>query len=58
MATATASRPIPLEIAAEIPQVAQKIMKRRQELIGLCDSADFSVEKLRKAIQETEDSSK
>lgn len=49
---------IPLEIAAEIPHVAQKIMKRRQELIDVCDCADFTVEKLRKAIQETEDSSK
>jgi 4-hydroxy-4-methyl-2-oxoglutarate aldolase len=49
---------VPLEIAAKIPQAAQAIMKRRQQLIGLCHSANFSIEKLRTAIQETEDSSK
>jgi len=46
---------IPLEIAARVPQVAQAIMKRRQELIDLCRSTDFSIERLRAAIQETED---
>jgi 4-hydroxy-4-methyl-2-oxoglutarate aldolase len=46
---------IPLEIAAAVPHIAKRIMKRRQELIGLCHSADFSSEKLRAAIQETED---
>jgi 4-hydroxy-4-methyl-2-oxoglutarate aldolase len=49
---------IPLEIAAKVPRVAQAVMKRRQQLIGLCHSADFSIERLRTAIQETEDSSK
>ena len=49
---------IPLEIAAKVPRVAQAIMKRRQQLIGLCHSADFSIERLRTAIEETEDSSK
>ena len=49
---------IPLEIGAEIPQVAQAILKRRQRIAGLCHSADFSLEKLRTAIQETEDFAK
>jgi 4-hydroxy-4-methyl-2-oxoglutarate aldolase len=49
---------IPLEIAAAVPQMAQNVMKRRQQLIGLCQSADFSIEKLRTAIQETEDFAK
>jgi regulator of RNase E activity RraA len=49
---------IPLEIAAAVPQMAQAVMKRRQQLIGLCQSADFSIEKLRRAIQETEDFAK
>jgi 4-hydroxy-4-methyl-2-oxoglutarate aldolase len=46
---------IPVEVAAKVPRVAQAVMKRRQQLIGLCRSADFSIEKLRTAIQETED---
>jgi 4-hydroxy-4-methyl-2-oxoglutarate aldolase len=46
---------IPLEVAAKVPRVAQAVMKRRQQLIDLCRSADFSIEKLRTAIQETED---
>lgn len=46
---------IPLEIAAALPQMAQAVMRRRRQLIGLCDSADLSIEKLRAAIQETED---
>jgi len=49
---------IPLEIAAAVPQMAQAVMKRRQQLIGLCQSGDFSVERLRTAIQETEDFAK
>jgi 4-hydroxy-4-methyl-2-oxoglutarate aldolase len=46
---------IPAEIAAEVPQMAQAVLKRRQRLVGLCNSTDFSVERLRKAIEETED---
>jgi 4-hydroxy-4-methyl-2-oxoglutarate aldolase len=49
---------IPLEIAAAVSQMAQNVMKRRQQLIGLVHSKDFSVETLRKAIQETEDFAK
>jgi 4-hydroxy-4-methyl-2-oxoglutarate aldolase len=49
---------IPLEIAAAVPQMAQKIVNRKKQLIGVCDSPNFSLEKLRKAIQETEDFAK
>jgi 4-hydroxy-4-methyl-2-oxoglutarate aldolase len=45
---------IPLEIAAKIPGVALEITQRRQRLIGICQSTNFSVEALRKAIQEPE----
>ncbi len=49
---------VPLEIAAKIPHAAQAILKRRKQLIGLCHSANFSIAKLRTAIQETEDFAK
>jgi 4-hydroxy-4-methyl-2-oxoglutarate aldolase len=45
---------IPLEIASRVPSMAQKIMRRRQRLIGLCRSADFSLDVLRAAIEEAE----
>lgn len=41
---------IPLDIASQIPSVAAKIIARDQELITLCQSKDFSLEKLRDAI--------
>ena len=37
-------------IAPKIPTVAYEIMLRRQRLIGLCRSEEFSMEKLREAI--------
>jgi 4-hydroxy-4-methyl-2-oxoglutarate aldolase len=43
---------VPLEIAEKIPAMADKILHRRQHLIGLCRAADFSIDKLREAIQE------
>lgn len=43
---------IPLEIAAKIPDVAHRILQRRQHLIGLCRSSEFSLDELRTAIQE------
>ena len=43
---------IPLDIAARIPPVAARIATRKQELIALCQSPDFSLEKLRAAIAE------
>jgi regulator of RNase E activity RraA len=44
---------IPLDIAAEIPRVAAHIVAQDQELITLCQSKDFSLEKLRAAITKT-----
>lgn len=49
---------IPLSIAARVPQVAEVVQRRRQELIDLCHSKRFSLEKLRHAIQQIEDSAK
>lgn len=43
---------IPLEIAESVPAAAHEIQQSRQRLIGLCRAGDFSLEKLRKAIQE------
>lgn len=37
---------IPMEIAARIPEVAEQIQLRRQELVGLCRSDQFTIEKL------------
>jgi regulator of RNase E activity RraA len=42
---------IPLEIAEEVPAAAHEILQRRQRLIGVCRSADFTTEKLRIAIE-------
>ena len=44
---------IPLDIAAQIPLAAAKIIARDQELITLCQSKDFSLEKLRAALAKT-----
>jgi 4-hydroxy-4-methyl-2-oxoglutarate aldolase len=42
---------VPMRIADKIPAVADAILHRRQRLIGLCRAADFSIDKLREAIQ-------
>jgi regulator of RNase E activity RraA len=44
---------IPPDIAAQIPAAAAKIIAREQELITLCQSQDFSLEKLRAALVKT-----
>ena len=41
---------IPFDIAGKIPLAAAEIIAREQELIALCQSKDFSLEKLRAAI--------
>ncbi|HWF17754.1 MAG TPA: RraA family protein [Verrucomicrobiae bacterium] len=41
---------VPLDIAARIPETAARIQKNEQELIALCQSPDFSLEKLRAAV--------
>jgi regulator of RNase E activity RraA len=44
---------IPLEIADEIPAVAERIADKERKLIGLCRVSDFSLEKLREVVKET-----
>lgn len=44
---------VPLEIADKVPGVARELLEKRNEIIGLCRSADFSIEKLRKAVVES-----
>jgi 4-hydroxy-4-methyl-2-oxoglutarate aldolase len=44
---------IPLEIADKVPAAAREIRQRRQTLIGLRRSTDFSLEKLRQSIRDT-----
>jgi regulator of RNase E activity RraA len=41
---------IPTDIASQVPGVAQQILKARLKLIGVCHSADFSLEKLQEAV--------
>jgi regulator of RNase E activity RraA len=41
---------IPLDIAAQIPPIAERISARKRELIALCQAPGFSIEKLRAAI--------
>jgi regulator of RNase E activity RraA len=41
---------IPLTIAGKIPLAAAEIIARKKELITLCQSQDFSLEKLRAAV--------
>jgi 4-hydroxy-4-methyl-2-oxoglutarate aldolase len=43
---------IPLELAADIPQAAEKIARERKSIIDLCRSPEFSLDKLRKQVQE------
>jgi 4-hydroxy-4-methyl-2-oxoglutarate aldolase len=43
---------IPLDIAAEIPRVADKIARDRKSIIDLCRSPEFSLDKLRKQVQQ------
>ena len=43
---------IPLEIADKVPAVAHELLHKRRRLTTLCQSADFSVDELRKAVKE------
>ncbi len=45
---------IPKEIAARIPEVAEKLRQHERKVIDLCQSPDFSVEKLRRLVQANE----
>jgi regulator of RNase E activity RraA len=42
---------IPLEIAARIPEAACEIRTKEREIVDLCQSPEFSVKKLLKAVQ-------
>ncbi|MBZ5693750.1 MAG: RraA family protein [Acidobacteriia bacterium] len=44
---------IPLEIADKVHAAAREVRRRRQHLIGLRRSADFTLDKLRQAIRDT-----
>jgi regulator of RNase E activity RraA len=41
---------IPADLVAKIPAAAAEIVAREQELVSLCQSRDFSLEKLRAAV--------
>lgn len=43
---------VPFDIAERVPAAANNILHRRQQLIDICRAHDFSLEKLRAAIQE------
>lgn len=42
---------VPIAIAPEIPAVAARLRARERELIALCHAPDFSLEKLRAAVE-------
>lgn len=44
---------VPLEIAARVPDAARRIRQRRNQLLALRRSSEFSVEKLREVIRDT-----
>jgi 4-hydroxy-4-methyl-2-oxoglutarate aldolase len=46
---------IPLEIADRVPAKARDILKRRERLIDLCRSDDFSLEKLQQVMKHEEE---
>jgi 4-hydroxy-4-methyl-2-oxoglutarate aldolase len=45
---------IPESIAAKVPVVAGEILKKRQILMDLCDSPEFTLEKLQRKVREIE----
>ena len=44
---------VPAAIAAQVPKVAAELLAQERELIQLCQSAHFSMEKLRRQIERT-----
>lgn len=46
---------IPLDIVAQVPAVAESIMRRRQRFIELSHPKNFAIERLREAVKETEE---
>ena len=49
---------VPIDIAGQIPKVAAELFGQGKELIDLCQSPQFSMEKLRKQIERTRHASK
>ena len=45
---------IPLEIAAELPDAAARVRQKEKNIIDVCQSADFSPDKLLQAIREND----
>lgn len=45
---------VPVGIAAEIPEVAARITAQKQALLALCRSPDFSLDKLRAAVTQSQ----
>lgn len=43
---------VPAEIASKVPAAAREIIQRRQQLIGLCKAPNFSMDDLRRAIDD------
>jgi 4-hydroxy-4-methyl-2-oxoglutarate aldolase len=43
---------VPMEIASKVPATAHEIIQRRQRLIGLCRAPDFSLDDLRRDVDE------
>jgi regulator of RNase E activity RraA len=43
---------IPIEIAAELPAAAARLLDRERKLIGLCRAPDFSPDKMRQLVTE------
>ena len=43
---------VPKEIAAKVPAAAARILEQERQLIALCRSADFNLEKLQQAVKE------
>ena len=41
---------IPLELAADLPAAVKSVEDREQQIIGLCKSPDFTIEKLKAAL--------
>jgi regulator of RNase E activity RraA len=43
---------IPLDLAAELSTVAARLRDRERKLVGLCRTSDFSIEKMRRLVNE------
>jgi 4-hydroxy-4-methyl-2-oxoglutarate aldolase len=46
---------VPLDIAPEVPGIAAKLLEEERQLVSLCHSSNFSLERLRKHIEASSD---